>query len=113
MRQGSLASRRLFRPSVGHETILPGNETISCFGADLRKQRLVIKFANKTADNAGHEPGDSQMRILSFILAFAFVLVGPSMAGTFDSGLPGIGTFAYTGAPVVTPTPQMVVVAAR
>jgi hypothetical protein len=53
------------------------------------------------------------MRTFSFILAFAFVLVGPSMAGTLDSGLPGIGTFAYNGAPVATPVPQMIVVAAR
>ena len=37
------------------------------------------------------------MRTLSFILAFAFVLAGPSMAGSSDSGLPGVGTFAYNG----------------
>jgi len=35
------------------------------------------------------------MRTLSFILAFAFVLAGPSMAGSSEQGLPGIGTFAY------------------
>jgi hypothetical protein len=56
---------------------------------------------------------DSQMRTFSFILAFAFVLVGPSMAGTLDNGLPGIGTFAYSGAPVAVSVPQMMVVAAR
>jgi len=53
------------------------------------------------------------MRILSFILAFAFVLAGPSMAGSADSGLPGVGTFAYTGAPIGTPAPHAVVMAAR
>jgi hypothetical protein len=58
-------------------------------------------------------PGDSQMRTLSFILAFAFVLAGPSMAGSVDSGLPGVGTFAYTGAPIGTPAPHAVVMAAR
>ena len=53
------------------------------------------------------------MRTLSFILAFVFVLAGPSMAGSVDSSLPGVGTFAYTGAPVVTSAPHAVVVAAR
>ena len=53
------------------------------------------------------------MRTLSFILAFAFVLAGPSMAGSSDSSLPGIGTFAYSGSPIVTTAPQAIVVAAR
>ena len=53
------------------------------------------------------------MRTLSFILAFAFVLVGPSLAGSSDTGLPGIGTFAYNGSPIVSAAPQSVVVAAR
>jgi hypothetical protein len=53
------------------------------------------------------------MRTLSFILACAFVLVGPSMAGSLDGGLPGIGTFAYSGSPIVTTVPQTLVVAAR
>ena len=53
------------------------------------------------------------MRALSIILAFAFVLVGPSMAGSVDSGLPGVGTFAYTGSPIVTAVPQPLIVAAR
>jgi hypothetical protein len=52
------------------------------------------------------------MRTFSFILAFAFVLA-PSLAGLSDTGLPGIGTFAYNGSPVVTPAPQAVVVAAN
>ena len=52
------------------------------------------------------------MRTLSFILAFAFVLAGPSMAGSPETSLPGIGTFAYNGSPVA-PAPQAIVVAAR
>ena len=36
--------------------------------------------------------GDSQMRTTSFILAFAFILAGPSMAGSSDQDLPGVGT---------------------
>jgi hypothetical protein len=53
------------------------------------------------------------MRTLSFILAFAFVLAGPSVAGSSDSGLPGIGTFAYSGSPTATSAPQTIVVAAN
>jgi hypothetical protein len=51
------------------------------------------------------------MRTASFILAFAFVISGSSMAGPADGGLPGIGTFAYTGSPVAASVP--LVVAAR
>lgn len=53
------------------------------------------------------------MRTFSFILALAFLLAGPSMAGSSDSTLPGIGTFAYNGSPIATSTPQAMVVAAR
>ena len=52
------------------------------------------------------------MRTLSFILAFAFILAGPSIAGSSDNGLPGIGTFSYNGAPVAIAAPQSIVVAA-
>ncbi len=53
------------------------------------------------------------MRTLSFILAFAFVLAGPSMAGSSENMMPGIGTFAYNGSPIVLLAPQAIVVAAR
>jgi len=53
------------------------------------------------------------MRTISFILAFAFVLAGPSMAGSSENGLPGIGTFSYNGSTVTTPAPQPMLVAAR
>jgi hypothetical protein len=53
------------------------------------------------------------MRTLSFLLAFAFVLVGPSMVGSSDVSLPGIGTFAYNGSPIATSALQAIVVAAR
>ena len=41
------------------------------------------------------------MRTISFILAFAFILAGPSMAGSSDSSLPGAGTFSYSTAPTI------------
>ena len=53
------------------------------------------------------------MRTISFILGFAFVLAGPSIAGSSDGSLPGIGTFAYNGSPIATSAPQGIVVAAR
>jgi len=53
------------------------------------------------------------MRTVSFILAFAFIFAGPSMAGSADHGLPGIGTFSYNGSPVTTFAPEALVVAAR
>ena len=51
------------------------------------------------------------MRTMSFILAFAFVLAGSSMAGSAETGLPGIGTFSYNGSPIVAQ--QVLVVAVR
>ena len=53
------------------------------------------------------------MRTTSFILAFAFILAGPSMAGFSDQHLPGVGTFAYHGSPVASPASQPMVVAAN
>lgn len=46
------------------------------------------------------------MRTLSLILAFAFVLVSPSMAGSSDS-LPAAGSFTYNGAPAVDAAPLL------
>ena len=53
------------------------------------------------------------MRTLSFLLALAFVLAAPSMAGSWDSKLPGIGTFAYSGPPGATSMPSAIVLATR
>jgi hypothetical protein len=51
------------------------------------------------------------MQTFSFILAFAFMLACPVLAGNSDGGRPGIGTFAYSGSPVAVSAP--IVVAAR
>ena len=53
------------------------------------------------------------MRTASFILAFAFILAGPSMAGSSDQALPGVGTFAYNGSPVTMTASQPMIVAAK
>jgi hypothetical protein len=61
--------------------------------------------AQKPSDQV---PGDNHMRTVSFILALAFVVAGPSMAGSVQSGLPGVGTFSYNGSPVVTQLPLVI-----
>jgi hypothetical protein len=47
------------------------------------------------------------MRALSYIFAVIMVLTGPSLAGSADRDLPGIGTFTYRGSPIVAPAPAM------
>ena len=42
------------------------------------------------------------MRMTSFLLALAFILCGPSMAGSSDSSLPGVGTFSWNGSAAAT-----------
>jgi hypothetical protein len=103
----------LFRRASSDETILPADETISSFSRRHPETPFGYQSGNETARQRRQaETGDNQMRTLSFILAFAFVLAGPSVAGSSDTGLPGIGTFAYSGSPAVT-APQAIVVAAR
>jgi len=43
------------------------------------------------------------MHGVGLILAFAFVVVAPSMAGSVRSDLPGIWTFAHGGVPIASP----------
>jgi len=57
--------------------------------------------------------GDHRMRTTSFILAFALLLAGPSMAGSSDQHLPGVGTFAYHGSPIANAASPSMVVAAK
>jgi hypothetical protein len=103
---------RIVSSGPGHETILRVMKPFFVFGAERRKRRAVINLATITADSVGRQNRrQSKMRTLSFILAFAFVLAGPSLAGSSDS-LPGVGTFAYTSSPIVT-SASPVVVAAR
>lgn len=53
------------------------------------------------------------MRALTCLLTFAFVLAGPSFAGTPEGSLPGIGTFQYSGSQIVSSSPEPLVLAAR
>jgi hypothetical protein len=99
---------RIFRPVSSGETILPPMKPFSTFGADVRKQPLGIKLPSKR--RMPDDLGDKLMRTLSFILAFAFLLAGPSIAGSSDN-LPAAGAFAYNGAATVHAAP--LVLAAR
>ena len=48
------------------------------------------------------------MRALSCMIALVvFVLTGPSLAGSADRDMPGVGTFTYCGSPVVTLAPDL------
>jgi hypothetical protein len=49
------------------------------------------------------------MRALSYLIALVFVLTGPSLAGSADRDMPGVGTFSYCGSPVLTPAHELMV----
>jgi len=53
------------------------------------------------------------MRALSYIIALIFVLTGPSIAGSADHDLPGVGTFSYCGSPVVVAAPGLMAAISR
>jgi hypothetical protein len=105
--------RPLFRPAGPMKQFSRPTKPFSVFGADVRKQPAAITWSTRGRALPATDTGDSQMRTTSFILAFAFILAGPSMAGTSDQNLPGVGTFAYHGSPVATAASQPMVVAAK
>jgi hypothetical protein len=47
------------------------------------------------------------MRILSYIVALLLVLTTPSLAGSADRDLPGVGTFIHCGAPILIPAAEL------
>jgi hypothetical protein len=102
----------LFRGSPAKKQFSLATKPFPAFRADIRKQRLAINPATKRRDSAAIDTGDTWMRTLGLILTFAFVLAGPSIAGSSDTALPGIGTFAYNGSQIVA-APHTMVVAAR
>jgi hypothetical protein len=103
----------LFRPAGATKQFSRAMKPFPAFGADTWKQPLVTSLTAKTADSAGIQNGDSHMRTLSFILALAFVVAGASLAGSSEAGLPGVGTFAYSGSPIAASAAQAIVVAVR
>lgn len=69
---------------------------------------MVIKPQHDRRGAPVTNPETVKMRTASFILAFAFVISASSMAGSTEGGLPGIGTFAYTGSTVAASAPLVV-----
>jgi hypothetical protein len=53
------------------------------------------------------------MKMLSLILALAFAVALPSLAGRPDGRLPGVGTFSYNAAPGGSDTPQRIAALSR
>jgi hypothetical protein len=53
------------------------------------------------------------MRAISYVIALIFVLTGPSLAGSADGDLPGIGTFSYCGTPLHGPATEVVAALSR
>ncbi len=102
----------MFRRTTTDETFLPADETISGFWRRHPETADGYHPVNQTAERRHAETGDIQMRTLSFMLAFVFVLAGPSIAGSSDGALPGIGTFAYTGSSIASSPPKRIMVAA-
>ena len=74
---------------------------------------MVINLPNDAANSAAESGTGAPMRTISFILAFAFVLAGQSIAGSSETNLPGVGTFAYMGAPIAAYAPQATLIASR
>jgi hypothetical protein len=103
--------RNCFVGRAADETILAATKPFLAFGAELPKPLMVIKRPTNSGAKRQGRTGDSQMRTISLILAFAFVVAGTSMAGSAENGLPGIGTFSYNGSPVTAS--HTLVVAAR
>lgn len=47
------------------------------------------------------------MRVFSFMIVLVLALTGPSLAGSADRDMPGVGTFVYCGSPVMTPAAEL------
>jgi hypothetical protein len=102
----------MFRPNGPTKQFSRSMKPFSAFGADIRKQPLVMTLPTNGGD-AGTETGESQMRTISFIVAFAFILGAPSMTGSSDNGLPGVGAFSYNGPVATVSASQPILVAAN
>ena len=42
------------------------------------------------------------------LIALVFLLTGPPLAGSTDRDVPGVGTFAYCGTPVMMHAPEVI-----
>jgi hypothetical protein len=102
----------VFGPNAGQETNLCATKSFFTLAQNAGNAAWLSSSQQERRTAPAATTGDSQMRTLSFVLAFAFVLAGPSMAGLSDNTLPGVGTLAYSGSPIVTAR-EAIVVAVR
>jgi hypothetical protein len=81
---------------------------------ERRYPETAVRYqaANTRGGKPAPDTGDCRCGRSSFILAFAFVLAGPSLAGSVDNS-PGIGTFSYSDSPIVPSMLRAIVVAAN
>ena len=97
---------------MADETIVLCHETILRFWRRYPETADGYQVTNETAETPARNRR-LPMRTASFILACAFILAGPSMAGSSDQDLPGVGTFAYSGSPLANPAIQPIMLAAK
>jgi hypothetical protein len=99
----------LFHPLARDETNLRPHETI--FGWQRRYPETPVGYQspNDAANSAATRTGDSHMRTFSFILAFAFIVAGPSLAGSSEGNLPGAGVFSYGPSAAAASAPAVMV----
>jgi hypothetical protein len=103
---------RIVSSHAGRGNNSPAHETILGFSRRIPETSDGYQATNEYRRKAEQgNPETSQMRTVSFLLAFAFVVAGSSMAGSVESGLPGVGTFSYNGTPVAPS--QTLIVAVR
>jgi len=92
---------KCFRSTYSDETIPLNRRNHFSLSSRHPEQPLVISYQRSELqrfDLNRRRP----MRTISFILGFAFILAGPSIAVSSDGSLPGIGTFSYTSSPALT-----------
>lgn len=101
----------MFRRAGSDETVGCADETILRLACRAAETAAGYQLPTDAVHDAGH--GRRQMRFASFILAFALLFAGPSLAGPSDAGLPHIGSFAFNGAPVAVAPAALVVASIR
>jgi hypothetical protein len=110
LRHNAQLPRKVARRSIESPTPMFWFTSVEPPSGFLHRKRLRSRaafsnppvFADVSSSDGWWRP---PMRALSYIIAFAFVLAGPSLAGPADGDLPGIGTFRYNGSPIPIPAP--------
>jgi hypothetical protein len=105
--------KELFRRVRATKQFSRGMKPFCALAQTSGNSRWLTNCQRKRRAAPAFKTGDGHMRTLSFMLALAFVVAGASIAGSSDTSLPGIGTFAYSGSPVAASAPETIFVAAR